>query len=271
MSAVANDKAVTKRPIEQLRDQVIQLQPQFAMALPPHIQPEKFVRVTMTAIQNNPDLLTCDRQSLLSSCMKCAADGLLPDGREAAFVTFNTKSGGLVAQYIPMVGGICKKARNSGEIATIDAQVVYEKDQYEAWADEKGQHFKHVKERGDRGNPILTYAYAITKDGGFYFEEVDETQMGAIENASRAKNGPWKGAFRDEMKRKSALRRLAKYRLPSSTDLDEVIRRDDELFDFDGKKAAKEKAQEITQAIQQIPAPAPVAETPEVLEPGANG
>jgi recombination protein RecT len=138
-----------------------------------------------------------------------------------------------------------------------------------------------VKARGERGNPFLTYAFAITKDGGFYFEEIDEKQMGEIEKASRAKMGPWKGPFRDEMKRKSAIRRLAKYRLPSSTDLDDIIRRDDEFFDLDGRKAAEAKAKEISQAIRDNPQKAVDAQEPDAPvtwdqepfqeEPGANG
>jgi recombination protein RecT len=132
-----------------------------------------------------------------------------------------------------MVGGICKKVRNSGELATLDSQVVHEKDEYDSWTDEKGPHFKHKKARGERGKPIITYAYATTKDGSFFFEELTEEDIQAIRSASKAKDsGPWAGPFADEMRRKSAVRRLAKYRLPSSTDLDTVIRRDDELFDF---------------------------------------
>jgi len=219
-------KAVTV--YEEFKLNLSKMDKQFAAVLPTHIPPEKFIRVALTAIQLRPELLNADRHGLFGELMKCAADGLIPDGREATINVY-----GNAPKYLPMIGGICKKARNSGEIATIDAQVVYKNDKFESWTDERGPHFKHVKERGDRGEPILPYAYALTKDGGFYFEEVDEKQMAAIESASKAKTGPWKGPFRDEMKRKSALRRLAKYRLPSSADLDDVIRRDEDLFDVD--------------------------------------
>uniref|UniRef100_UPI00195373C4 recombinase RecT n=1 Tax=Klebsiella aerogenes TaxID=548 RepID=UPI00195373C4 len=46
--------------------------------------------------------------------------GLLPDGREGAIVEFSGK-----AQWMPMIGGLRKKVRNSGEIATWEAHVVY--------------------------------------------------------------------------------------------------------------------------------------------------
>lgn len=221
-------------PIKLIRRDVVGMELQFKAALPAHVPPERFIRIAMTAISTSKDLQLVDRGELYSELMKCAQDGLLPDGREAVIVCYYIKAKGRkVPKYMPMVGGICKKARNSGVIKEMNAHVVYEKDEYDYWADETGEHFKFRKFRGaERGGPILTFAFATTTDGGFFFEEIDEEQMEAIEACSPADNSPWKGDFRNEMKRKSAIRRLAKYRLPSSTDLDEVIRRDDDMYDF---------------------------------------
>lgn len=219
-------------PIDDLRKNLALLEPQFKAALPSHIKPEKFARAAMTAIQLNPKLLDLDRTSLYASLLKAAQDGLIPDNREAALVPFSNK-----AVYMPMILGLCKRARNSGEILHIDAQVVKEDDSYESWTDEKGPHFKHRKASGDRGDAILTYAYASTKDGGFFFEEIDMEQMTAIEKMSRSKDSPWHGPFREEMMRKTALRRLCKYRLPSSADLDDLIRNDDEMHDVTSEKS----------------------------------
>lgn len=214
-------------PIDEVRGTLQKLGPQFKAALPAQIPVERFVRVVQTAVASNLDLLNCDRNSLYAAAMRCAQDGLLPDGREAALVKFGSN-----IRYMPMVGGIAKKARNSGEIKTMNSEVVYERDHYRHWSDEKGEHFEHEKARGDRGGVVLTYTYAITKEDGFYFEEVDEIQMEAIEKCSKSSDGPWKGPFRDEMRRKSAIKRLAKYRLPSSADLDDVLRADDDMYDL---------------------------------------
>lgn len=216
-----------EKPIDIVRRDLTKMESQFEKALPTHVTPERFVRIAMTAISTNQSLQNCDRNLLYAELMKCAQDGLLPDGREAAIVIY-----GNVPRYMPMVGGICKKARNSGEIKTINAHCVYSNDEFDSWTDNKGDQFKFRKARGDRGTPVLTFAFAITKDDGFFFEEISEEQMADIERCSKANKGPWKGDFRDEMKRKSAIRRLAKYRLPSSTDLDEIIRRDDDMYDL---------------------------------------
>jgi recombination protein RecT len=220
-------------PIDEVKSAIVKMESQFAAALPEHIPIAKFTRVLQTLVQLRPDLAQCDRRSLYGEMMKCAQDGLLPDGREA---TINSYGG--QAKYLPMIGGICKKARNSGEIQNLDAIEVFENDFYESWVDEKGPHFKHKKAIKNRGAPVLTYAYAITKDGGFFLEEVDEEQMNAIEASSKAKTGPWKGPFRGEMKRKSALRRLLKYKVPSSTDLDGVVERDSDIYDLNQEAPA---------------------------------
>lgn len=219
-------------PLDEFRGTLDKMRPQFQMALPPHVSVEKFVRVVATAVQQSPDLLACDKKSLYGSAMRCAQDGLLPDGREAALTKFGDK-----VQYMPMVGGILKKIRNSGDLLTIAAHVVYERDQFDyiLGDDEKIEHKPHLGT--DRGKPILTYAIAKTKDGGIYREVMTEDQIAAVRNVSRAKNnGPWSGPFADEMRRKTAIRRLSK-RLPMSTDVEELIRRDDDLYDLDQPQA----------------------------------
>jgi recombination protein RecT len=219
-------------PVTEVKNALVKMQDNFKAALPDHIPADKFIAVAQTAIVNTPSLVGLERASLYQAFMQCAQDGLLPDGRECAIVPYGGK-----AKYTPMVGGICKKIRNSGEVGTVDAQSVFSKDNYKAWTDEKGPHFKHTRAIGDRGDYLLTYAYALGKDGSVYFEEMPKDQMEAIKKqamsklpADKQKNSPWNGPFEDEMRRKSALRRLAKYRLPSSSDmsLQTVLRRDDE-------------------------------------------
>ena len=69
-------------PVVVFRQELGGMEEQFKAALPAHIPVERFMRVLMTAIQNNPDLLGVERRSLWNAAMKAAQDGLLPDGRE---------------------------------------------------------------------------------------------------------------------------------------------------------------------------------------------
>src|SRR5262252_776549 len=104
----------------------------FRMVLPAHIKPDQFQRTILTAVQSNPDLIRCDRRSLLIACQKAAQDHLLPDGREAALVPFNHRfkdENGWhtvkLAQYMPMVFGLRKKILQSGEIIDLFSAVVF--------------------------------------------------------------------------------------------------------------------------------------------------
>ncbi|HEV7455764.1 MAG TPA: recombinase RecT [Roseococcus sp.] len=224
-------------PEGKLRHQLTAMAPQFAMALPSHIKPEKFQRVVMTVAQQNPDMLAADRRSLLGACIKCASDGLIPDGREAALVIFNTKSkdGGWEkrVQYLPMVAGLLKRARNSGDIASVTAQVVYERDRF-VWRPAEDRPVEHEAPplNEDRGKPIGAYALARLKDGTVACEVLTLAEIDKARSVSRSKDkGPWVDWW-SEMARKTAMRRLAKW-LPMDAEdavrFDQIARRDDAL------------------------------------------
>lgn len=235
MNAVAQRDAV-----EQFKVQITNRESDFKMALPAHIPVERFVRVVMTAVIGNRDLLQADRISLFESAMKAAQDGLLPDGREGALVIYNSKikeNGREIwikkVQWMPMIAGILKKVRNSGELSTIVARVVYGGDKFRNWIDDNGEHIEYeAGEEQDRNIVRRVFAMAKLKDGSIEVEPLTPDDIEKIRNASKSKDkGPWVDWW-EEMAKKSALRRLAK-RLPVSTDLDDLIRRDDALYDFD--------------------------------------
>lgn len=235
-------------PIEAMRVSLEKMSPQFKLALPSNVTPEKFVRVAMTAMQENDKLLTTDRTSLFASFTKCAQDGLLPDGKEAAIIPF-----GKSAVYMPMVAGILKKIRNSGEISSIAPHVVYENDKFEYWIDEKGEHIKHVPQlSGERGDPTHAYCIATTKDQSTYIEVMDFEQIEKVRKSSRNPDkGPWKDWW-SEMARKTVLRRLSK-RLPMSSDAQETVHQDDQLYDLEKPKLTepREPMKRLKDTIEQ--------------------
>lgn len=221
--------AVAVKPIDVFRREVTAMGPQFAMVLPPNVTPERFTRVIVTAIQKTPSLLDANRTSLIGACMNAAQDGLLPDGREGAIVPFKGQ-----AQWMPMVKGILKTVRNSGELASIASEVIYAADEFKYWVDTEGAHLIHEPAlfAEERGEVVGAYALAKTKDGEVYVEAMNKAAIEKVRSISRARDGgPWKDWW-DEMARKTVIRRLAK-RLPCSTDLDRVLERDNDLHDLD--------------------------------------
>lgn len=216
-------------PLQEFRGTVDHMGNQFLAALPQHVSVEKFKRTVITAVTMNADLLQADRRSLLASCMKAASDGLLLDNRDAALVIFKSKDYGPQVQYMPMIGGILKRMRQSGEVKSVATDVVHENDKFDHWRDENGEHLNHRPAYGeDRGQVTLAYAIVNTQDGGVYIEVMDRAQIEKVRAVSKtgaSEKGPWNNWW-DEMARKTVLRRLAK-RAPMSTDVAEMLYRDD--------------------------------------------
>lgn len=256
MSAVAKDKAL--KPYDEFRGQLLQMDGQIKPLLPPSVTTERFMRVVLTAVQGKPELLGMDRAALFTACLNCAKDGLIPDGKEAALVPFAGKP-----QYMPMVRGIIKTIHNSGGVSTLTPMVVYEKDKFRYWVDDRGVHLEHEPMlTGDSGKFSVVYAIAKMRDGTTEIEVMTKGEVDKIRAVSLAKNGgPWNDWY-DEMAKKTVIRRLAK-RLPLSADAEAVVQRDDELYDLNaGKTAAAEKSAEVTEAIRTSMAKEAAAETP---------
>jgi recombination protein RecT len=223
MSDVAVAEKPQVHPVTALENSFNRRADELRRALPAHISTDHFIRVVTTAVQLNLDLLTCDRTSLWNECLKCAQDGLLPDNREAALIPFKSK-----VTYIPMVYGLLKKFRNSGQFKWVDADIVYQGDEFHHYKDETGPHFKHTP--GDERDPKKIrriYATATTKDGGFFIEDMTPSEVQKRRNMSRAsrEDAPW-NKWPEEMMKKTALRSLAKL-LPMSSDIDALMERDE--------------------------------------------
>lgn len=233
----------TQAPLDDraiLRNQLTKMGGEFRMALPDSIKPDKFQRVVMTAVQQNPDLLGADRRTLLMACTKCAQDGLLPDGREAAFAIFNTKTkvGSKdvwvkTVQYMPMIGGIKKRAMNSGHVTSLQGHVIYANDHF-VWQQGTEEKLEHKPLfPGERGAPIGAYAVAKIKgDDRPLFRVFDMNRIEKARAVSKSKDGPAWTIWWDEMAIKTVARNLAKD-LPADAEADmmRVAGRDDEPVD----------------------------------------
>lgn len=242
------DKNQTIQEFNQFKQDLSKLQTEVKKLLPEHISFERFERVVLSAIQMNDYLLSLDRKSLFNACLKCAADGLLPDGKEAAIVPFAGE-----AQYMPMVYGIIKKMRNSGELKTIAANIVYEKDDFQYFVDQDGEHFSHKPQMfGDRGKPIGVYSMIKTKDEALYFDVMSQNEVNAVKASSKnKKNSPWDGNFYLQMWIKTSIRRLSK-RVPMSAEVERVIQANDDMIDF-SQAQVESKADKIKKLIQAVP------------------
>lgn len=200
-----------------------------ASALPPGIDPERFQRVVLTAIQQNPAVANADKNSLYNAVIRCAQDGLLPNGKEAAIVQFGNQ-----AQYMPMIGGLRKIAADHGIIMATG--VVHKNDHfdYELGVKPYKVHKPAALDQ-DRGDAIGAWAEAMDRNGNLYLEVMGKQDIEAVRSVSRAKGGDLWTKWWGEAARKTVGRRLFKS-LPLADELDEresrIIEAADAEFSF---------------------------------------
>lgn len=151
-----DDRTPVQKLISGMRSDAFRAQ--LEAALPPNVTPERFVRVAVTALQRQPDLANANPDSILQEMMRCAQDGLVPDGREAAIVKRGDK-----ASYMPMIGGFRKICADHGW--TLRTRVAYANDDFSYSEEPPDIHHVPVRPGTDRGDLIAAYAIAEHGDG----------------------------------------------------------------------------------------------------------
>lgn len=190
--------------------------------LPAQVTTEQFIRTAATAMIENPDLQAADKKSLILALTRCAKDGLMPDGREAALVVRNTKVDGTYikkAVYMPMVDGVMKRARQSGQVTNIVSKVVYASDEFEYVIDEFGEHLKHKPAFVDNDEIVKVYSFARLTSGEMVIEVMSRNEIERVRDiaTSGKVNSVWDKWF-DRMALKTVIHRLAR-RLPCASEL----------------------------------------------------
>lgn len=210
--------------------------------IPKKLNAERLLKVAQVAATTTPELAECDVASLIGAIGQCAQMGLEPNTvlGHAYLIPFNTKrkdKAGNVrkvksVQVIIGYKGLIDLARRSGQIISIAAHEVCEKDEFELvyGLDEK---LNHIPAMEERGGVIGFYAIAKLKDGGHAFEFMSQYQIDQVRDG---KSSAWKDEWDNgrptgkkikakspwwdnpvEMGRKTVIRRLAKY-LPLSVE-----------------------------------------------------
>lgn len=222
-----------------------------------------FTQVVVRAVQQDPELLNADRGSLFLACQTAAQDGLMPDKKEGALVVYNTKVGNQwikKVQWQPMIGGLRKKLANHG--FSIRAEIVYANDEFEYEMGDDPKIVHRPKVFGDRGEIVGAYAIARDKNtGDLYRETMDVVELEKVRASSKNPNGgPW-STWLTEMYRKTVAKRLFKSLPLISTEMAELLDRDNEQYvDMAKPSGASSVAQEVqaaarSQVIEHEPTP----------------
>lgn len=200
-------------------------------ALPSVITPERFTRMTLSALSVNPTLSKCTPKSFLGAMMSAAQLGLEPNTPlgQAYLIPFKNKGVDEV-QFQIGYKGLIDLAYRSGEVDLIQAHIVYANDTFECEFGLEPK-LKHIPADKNRGEPIKVYAVFKTKSGGYGFDvmSMDDCREHA-KRYSKAYNStysPWSTNF-EEMCKKTVLKRLLKY-APMKSDFVRAVVQDESI------------------------------------------
>jgi len=219
-------KVENKSPLMVLLEKA---RPSMAAVLPKGVALDRLIKLALVAASRSPRLAECEPQSILRAVMLSAQLGLEPSGPLGGvhMVPFrNGRTGKYEVTPIIDYRGLIDLARRSGQIVSIEAHVVHEKDRFRC-AFGLAPVLEHEPFwDGEPGKMIAAYAVAHLRDGGVQAEVMTKAQIELNRSRSKTANdGPWITDY-EEMARKTVVRRLVKY-LPMSVEIKTALAAED--------------------------------------------
>lgn len=192
-------------------------------ALPAHINPDRLLKLALTATISTPRLVECTIPSLFGAIIQTAELGLEPNTTLGLsfLVPFRNNAGNrtdckLLLGYPGLIELIGRAKAANWAVG----RAVYERDvfEYEFGSDE---HLLHKPSRGKRGEITDFYGLAevpaMDSSGRFSKvfwvmsrEEMDEVKAGALRRSYNPAQSPWSTHYR-QMGEKTALRRVVRW------------------------------------------------------------
>lgn len=196
-----------------------QIEPKFGdllKVLPNEQAAQAFARIVITALNKTPRIKDCTNESILSCIFDLAAINLLPNSPHGHAYLIPYRIDG-VTQCTVQIGyrGFAELAYRSSEVKMVQADVVRDGDEFKYKKGANIQQFvEHVKDvsKGRINREVLAaWASVELLNGGVAIEIMDTDELGRIERLANAKKDSpaWK-QFGDEMRKKTAVKRLLK-------------------------------------------------------------
>ena len=215
---------------------------------------------TVENLQHQKALDYCTKDSICNALLNMVINGEYPQ-KHCYFIMYGNR-----LEWQERYLGKLMRAKRDTEIGKVNAQVIYEGDEFVYTIDENGekQLVKHVPNLANIDNTKILAAYAvvINKDGTRHIEVMTRTQIQKAweQGAMKGKSGAHTN-FTDQMCMKTVIQRACKIALDSTADPGD----DDDPNHYDEATAEREAAQG-RQAIdaeavevkdEQVAAPAP--------------
>lgn len=240
-----------KQKTDAFMQSVLNRKQTLSQLLPKGMSPEWFLGEVRVAVARAPNLMGCDEVSLFDAITTCAQLGLSPSGRlgSAYLIPFKTTCT-LVVGY----KGYLDLAYRSGEVVSMQAQVVHEADDFE-WEEGLNPILRLKRNPSiDPGPMTHVFAVAEMKGGARTFVVMlarEVLRIKARAPGAKKAGGPW-DTDEAEMWKKTAVRRLLKM-LPLSPQKAQGLYKAQEVEDAyfeDLNLAPEEKEGEAGEAAQ---------------------
>ncbi len=116
-----------QNPVMAFRGFLEKQKSQLAAALPKHVSPDRMIRLACTEFAKNPLLQKCTPVSVFGAIIQASQLGLeIGVLGQAYLVPYrNSKNNTYEAQFIPGYKGLIGLARRSGEVTSIETNIVY--------------------------------------------------------------------------------------------------------------------------------------------------
>lgn len=225
--------ATIKTLLESRKDALAQL-------IPKHLSADRLLKVALNCIAKTPKLQECTPGSLLQCIITSAELGLDPGGAlgGAYLVPFKPKEGPPLATLIIGYRGFIDLMRRSGQLASIRAVVVHQRDTFKLTEGIEQTILHEPFLDGDPGPLRFVYVVAKLKDGSVQVEFMTRDAIESVKKRSRSAGyGPWVTDY-EEMAKKTVVRRAAKY-LPMSPELEKAEETDNADY-VDGEVSSEE-------------------------------
>lgn len=215
---------------------------------------------TVENLQHQKAIDYCTKDSICNALLNMVINGEYPQ-KHCYFIMYGNR-----LEWQERYLGKLMRAKRDTEIGKVNAQVIYEGDEFVYTIDENGekQLVKHVPNLANIDNTKILAAYAvvINKDGTRHIEVMTRTQIQKAweQGAMKGKSGAHTN-FTDQMCMKTVIQRACKIAIDSTADPGD----DDDPNHYDEATAEREAAQG-RQAIdaeaveikdEQVAAPAP--------------
>lgn len=216
---------------------------------------------TVENLQHQKAIDYCTKDSICNALLNMVINGEYPQ-KHCYFIMYGNR-----LEWQERYLGKLMRAKRDTEIGKVNAQVIYEGDEFVYTIDENGekQLVKHVPNLANIDNTKILAAYAvvINKDGTRHIEVMTRTQIQKAweQGAMKGKSGAHTN-FTDQMCMKTVIQRACKIALDSTADPGD----DDDAPNHYDEATAERQAAQGRQAIdaeavevkdEQVAAPAP--------------